>query len=168
MAKLVVLKKGSAGVSYELKAERTTIGRLDDNAFQIAEPSVSSHHCEVLMKNNEFLVRDLDSTNGTYIGGQKIKEGTLKPGQTMILGEIEVRLETEDTPRLQDTQQTRTSAKGVNLSELKTETHHVPLAETGFAKKDDKPMKYFIIGGVILGILIFGLLIYALFLAVGK
>ena len=39
MAKLVVLTEGYVGRNFELKSERTTIGRLEDNAFQIPEAS---------------------------------------------------------------------------------------------------------------------------------
>jgi pSer/pThr/pTyr-binding forkhead associated (FHA) protein len=53
MPKLVVLSEGFTGRTYELKTERTTVGRLDDNAFCVPEPSVSSHHCEILLKGAE-------------------------------------------------------------------------------------------------------------------
>src|SRR6266699_729368 len=95
MAKLVVLSAGMTGRSHELKVDKTTIGRVEDNTFQIAEPSVSSHHCEVLLRGNEVIVRDLNSTNGSFINGEKITEKALKPGQTLRLGQIEMRLETD-------------------------------------------------------------------------
>src|SRR5437868_15478443 len=95
MAKLVLLSAGLAGRSYELKVEKTTIGRVEDNTFPIAEPSVSSHHCEILLRGSEVVVRDLNSTNGTFINGEKITEMVLKPGQILRLGQIEMRLETE-------------------------------------------------------------------------
>src|SRR5512147_1127925 len=94
MAKLVVLSPGMTGRTQELKLEKTTIGRVEDNTFQIAEPSVSSHHCEVLLRGNEVVVRDLNSTNGTYIGGERVTESVLKPGQVLRLGQVEMRLET--------------------------------------------------------------------------
>ncbi|MBI3876388.1 MAG: FHA domain-containing protein, partial [Verrucomicrobia bacterium] len=62
MPRLVVLTEGYTGRAYELKVERTTVGRLEDNAFQIPDPSVSSHHCEVLLKGSEVIVHDLNST----------------------------------------------------------------------------------------------------------
>ncbi len=96
MAKLVVLSAGLTGRTHELKVDKTTIGRVEDNTFQIAEPSVSSHHCEVLLRGSEILVRDLDSTNGTFISGEKIAEKVLKPGELLRLGQIEMRLETEE------------------------------------------------------------------------
>ena len=95
MAKLVILSQGMAGRSHELKVDRTTIGRVDDNLFPIAEASVSSHHCEVLLRGNDVVIHDLNSTNGTFINGEKISESVLKPGQTLRLGQVELRLEAE-------------------------------------------------------------------------
>lgn len=98
MAKLVVLTQSLAGRSCDLTAERTTVGRVEDNAFQIAEPSVSSHHCEILLRGSEIVVKDLGSTNGSFINGEKITEGILKPGQTLRLGNIELKLDTPGAP----------------------------------------------------------------------
>lgn len=97
MAKLVVLTQSMAGRSVDL-GERTTIGRVEDNAFQIAEPSVSSRHCEILLQGGEVLVKDLGSTNGTFINNEKITEGILKPGQTLRLGNIELKLDAPGAP----------------------------------------------------------------------
>src|SRR6266480_477524 len=98
MAKLVVLSAGMTGRTHELKVDKTTIGRVEDNTFQIAEPSVSSHHCEVVMRGADVVVRDLNSTNGTFINGEKVAESVIKPGQVLRLGQIEMRLETDATP----------------------------------------------------------------------
>ena len=83
MAKLVVLSEGFTGLTCELKVDKTTVGRLEDNAFQISEPSVSSHHCELTHRGAELLVKDLNSTNGTFINGEKVAEAVLKPGQIL-------------------------------------------------------------------------------------
>src|SRR6516165_2989277 len=95
MAKLVLLSAGMTGRVHELKVDKTTVGRVEDNTFQIPEPSVSSHHCEIFMRGNDVVVHDLNSTNGTFINGEKISETVLKPGQVLRLGQIEMRLETE-------------------------------------------------------------------------
>src|SRR5579859_2816474 len=95
MAKLVVLSEGMTGQSYELKVDKTTIGRVDDNTFPITQPSVSSHHCEIFLRGNDVVVKDLNSTNGTFINNQQVTtEAVLKPGQILRLGQIEMRLET--------------------------------------------------------------------------
>lgn len=93
MAKLVVLTQSMAGRTFDLAAERTTVGRVEDNAFQIAEPSVSSRHCEILLRGADIVIKDLNSTNGTFINGEKISEAVLKPGQTLRLGNVELKLD---------------------------------------------------------------------------
>ena len=60
MAKLVLLSAGMTGRTHELKAEKTTIGRVEDNLFQVAEPSVSSHHSAVFLHGNDVMLRDLN------------------------------------------------------------------------------------------------------------
>src|SRR6266446_9217223 len=95
MAKLVVLSAGMTGRTHELKVDKTTIGRVEDNTFQITEPSVSSHHCEIVLRGAEVMVRDLNSTNGTFINGEKVAESVIKPGQVLRVGQIEIKLETE-------------------------------------------------------------------------
>jgi CheY-like chemotaxis protein len=93
MSRLVVITEGLTGLSHELGTHWVTIGRGDNNAFQIVETSISSQHCEVLLRGNELAVRDLLSTNGTFVGGRKISEAVLQPGQILRLGQVELRLE---------------------------------------------------------------------------
>src|ERR1044072_4777016 len=94
MPRLVLLSEGFTGRIYELKTDKTTLGRVPDNAFEIAEASVSSHHCEILQRGSDIVIKDLGSTNGTFINGEKIEEAVLKPGQILRVGMIEMRLET--------------------------------------------------------------------------
>ena len=93
MSRLVAINPGLAGVSHELGTRWVTIGRSDKNAFQIVETSVSSRHCEVRLCGNELVVRDLRSTNGTFIEGRTVTEAVLQPGQILRLGDVELRLE---------------------------------------------------------------------------
>jgi len=93
MAKLVVITKGMPASSHELGSTWATIGRADSNTLQIVETSVSGRHCEVRVKGDELVVRDLLSTNGTFAGGKKITEAVVKAGETFRVGEIELRFE---------------------------------------------------------------------------
>ena len=169
MAKLVVLSVGMTGRTQELKAEKTTIGRVEDNTFQIAEPSVSSHHCEVVLKGNEVLVRDLNSTNGTFINGEKITESIIKPGQILRLGQIEMRLETDApaAPSKKQVDQTMVMQRGVSMTELEqgSRAGGFDTKSAGFSKKDDKGSKIFWIVAAVVGLLIVGGLLYALMMA---
>ena len=164
MLKLVLLSPGMTGRSHELKVDRTTIGRVEDNTFQIAAPSVSGHHCEVLLRGAEVSVRDLGSTNGTYINGERITESALKSSQILRLGEVEMRLESGETPPPGKKQLDRTTVimGGVPRTQLEmsSTSNVVGTKGTGFSKKSNRVNEVFIIGGVVLGLLIIGLLIY--------
>lgn len=162
MAKLVILTEGFAGTSYELKTERTTIGRHDDNAFVVAEPSVSGHHCEVLLRGKEVVVRDLESTNGTFINSQQITEGVLKPGQILRIGQVELRLEDAGSPQAKKVlDHTVALGSGVKLTELEQSGTRAVAAP--FAKKTDKANRVFLFVGIALGLLIIALIGYSVF-----
>ncbi len=172
MAKLVVLTEGLAGTVYELKGDRITVGRVEDNNIQVVEPSVSSHHCELLVKGSEVQIKDLGSTNGTFINGDQIKEGTLKAGQTLRLGKVELRFDdgTQPAPaaapsappaaapkKQQATQVAQTA--GVKMNELE---HHDKAVGSPFAKKSNSANKWFLWGGLLLLLLIIALIGYAI------
>src|SRR5687767_8946225 len=167
MSKLVLLTEGFAGRTYELNVEKTTVGRVEDNAFQIAEPSVSSHHAEIILKGTDVLIKDLNSTNGTYINGEKITEAVLKPGQTLKFGQVELRLEGKDgagapkagatAPAAEAPKQKQTGTQtskiqrgGVKLNEFQEAKEAPKFQTTAFAKKSNKVTIVFISIAVVL------------------
>jgi pSer/pThr/pTyr-binding forkhead associated (FHA) protein len=178
MAKLVLLSAGMTGRTHELKVDKTTIGRVEDNTFQIAEPSVSSHHCEILLRGSDVVVRDLNSTNGTFINGEKVTETVLKPGQVLRLGQIEMRLETEASPSsaampsgtpstpapttpAKKLDQTMVMQRGVSLEQLEQgRGGGFTTAGAGFSKKDDKANRIIWIVAGAVGLVIVGILVY--------
>lgn len=155
MPKLVVLSEGLTGKTFELKGDKVTIGRLEDNTFQIAEPSVSSHHCEILLKGSEVLVKDLNSTNGTFINGEPVTERALKPGQILRLGQVEMRLETGEgpPPAPKKLDQTRAIPQGVKFD---AEQGKRSVFDKGspFSKKSNKTTVVFITIGIVLTVII--------------
>ena len=172
MSKLVLLTEGFAGRTYELNVEKTTVGRVEDNAFQIAEPSVSSHHAEIILKGNDVVIKDLNSTNGTFINGEKITEAVLKPGQTLKFGQVELRLEGKDgagapaagakgapagapaAPAQKKTQMSGQTSRiqrgGVKLDEFQEGKQAPKFQTTAFAKKSNKVTIIFISIAIVL------------------
>lgn len=172
MAKLVILSPGMTGRSHELKVDKTTIGRVDDNTFPIAEASVSSHHCEVSVRGAEVVIKDLNSTNGTFINDDKITgEAVLKSGQILRLGQIELRLEAEEAASApapapkKSLENTTVMARGVSLTDLDQGTRGFDTSGKGFTKKDNKANKIFLIVAIVVGVIIVGLVIVALIFA---
>ena len=86
MAKFLILNQGLAGHTFELAVERATVGSADDNSHQITDPSLSARHCELIRRGNVLWVRDLNSTNGTFLDEQRISESVISPGQVLRLG----------------------------------------------------------------------------------
>jgi pSer/pThr/pTyr-binding forkhead associated (FHA) protein len=74
---------------HELGEETLSIGRLADNAIQIEDASVSSHHGEIVFHGGEYVLRDLGSTNGTFVNGAQVTEVTLKGGEQLRFGSVE-------------------------------------------------------------------------------
>jgi pSer/pThr/pTyr-binding forkhead associated (FHA) protein len=80
--------------AFELMPGLNRIGRNPTNDFRIADASASSFHCEITLEPDGVVtVRDLASTNGTFIDGVPLLDGPLKPGQTLRLGSAEFKLE---------------------------------------------------------------------------
>ena len=49
-----------------------TIGRKDDNSIVLADQHVSGNHAKIIVRNDSLFIEDLNSTNGTYLNGNKI------------------------------------------------------------------------------------------------
>jgi Ca-activated chloride channel family protein len=69
--------------------EQLRIGREDDNDIVIHEDPVSAHHCEIVRRGNEVILRDLNSTNGTFANGGRLHgEFRLSVGDVMTVGTV--------------------------------------------------------------------------------
>jgi predicted component of type VI protein secretion system len=175
MAKLVILNQGMTGRTFDLNVERTTVGRVEDNTFQIGDPSVSSHHAEILLQGTELLIKDLNSTNGTFINGEKITEASLKPGQVLRFGQVELKIDdgqpvsapapapatappSPDAPK-KSVDGTMVIPRGVSLNELEQGGRPAGFdTNTAFSKKTNTANRYFLIVGIVVGVVILGLI----------
>lgn len=94
MAKLIFISNDFAGRAYDLVLDKTTVGRGDKNTLVIRDGSVSAIHCEILTFGTEVIVRDLDSANGTFVNGARLRGQTqIKSGQILRFGKVEAKLE---------------------------------------------------------------------------
>jgi uncharacterized protein YlaI len=85
--KICVITGTSRGMECELSRPLMTIGRLGGGAdIEIDDPEVSRLHCAVEVKRDAILLRDLSSTNGTYLGESRVFAGRLEPMSQFRIG----------------------------------------------------------------------------------
>lgn len=81
-----------------LKPGVNRIGRGEANDFQVTHASVSGAHCEVVVSSAGVILRDLGSTNGTFINRAATREAVLQSGQHVQLGSVDMIFETVGAP----------------------------------------------------------------------
>lgn len=80
----------ATGQTYELKTDRTIIGRESDCDVTILDPSVSRHHAEILHSDTGWLVHDTGSTNGTSVNGSMTTKARIYDGDTIDVGKTKL------------------------------------------------------------------------------
>jgi hypothetical protein len=70
----------------------TTIGRSSENDIALSEKTISASHCRIKVVNDEFVIEDLNSTNGTFIDGQKISKQNIAQGNELQLSSIKIKV----------------------------------------------------------------------------
>jgi hypothetical protein len=93
MARLLIKSGAAQAQAIELKPGVTRLGRSLESDYFLNDLTVSDLHCEIHFQNELVFVRDLDSTNGTFIDGLRITESELRPDQLLQLGQVELVLE---------------------------------------------------------------------------
>ena len=68
----------------------TTIGRANDNDIVLKVKTISGYHCKISNEKGQFVLRDLDSTNGTKVNGRKVKRAIIKPGKKIELSSVKI------------------------------------------------------------------------------
>jgi predicted component of type VI protein secretion system len=89
-ARLVALDEGPDIV---LDRAMVVVGRHPACDARLDSLRVSRHHCCMMQENGEVVVRDLGSTNGIRINGQRVEMGRLKPGDELSIAHIRYRLD---------------------------------------------------------------------------
>lgn len=93
MARLIYRNGPHPGVAIELRPGLNRIGRNPGNDIQIPDASVSSAHCEMHVSDLGIAFRDVGSTNGSFINGQRVTKEILTSGKVLRLGSVEFDVE---------------------------------------------------------------------------
>jgi diguanylate cyclase (GGDEF)-like protein len=95
MIKVFVVKGPEQGRSFVLDGNTAQIGRGPANQLRLSEPSVSRKHAKIYRDNDQYLIEDLQSRNGTWINGNAIESGVrvqVQEGVPIALGNVLVSL----------------------------------------------------------------------------
>lgn len=92
MLELIILSPDHHVAKVELPDGSSTVGRNEGNDIRLEHATVSGRHCSLEVDGDRVRVRDLGSTNGTYIDDQRVEEGELQVGRTLRLGDLPMQL----------------------------------------------------------------------------
>lgn len=90
-AGLLIEQRGGLPVTHHRLGLLTTIGRTADNHIVVAQKDVSRRHAEVRMVPAGYMLKDLDSPNGTFVNGARMTERLLQDNDSVTIGETEFR-----------------------------------------------------------------------------
>jgi pSer/pThr/pTyr-binding forkhead associated (FHA) protein len=91
---LVVVRGRSATQTIRLANGVTTVGRQEGCQLRISSSQVSRRHCQLLEQQGALLVKDLGSSNGTFVNGRRISDAhVLQSGDELSIGQVRFRIE---------------------------------------------------------------------------
>jgi hypothetical protein len=82
--RLVIVAGAKEGLEIDLPAEQLTIGRSNESGLVIRDDYTSTHHARLLKWNDGWVIQDLDSTNGTFLDGNRVIVPTHVPLNTPV------------------------------------------------------------------------------------
>jgi hypothetical protein len=90
MQRLVINPGSPMAREIWLNSGTNSFGRGPANDFQVEDPSVSGAHCHIVLGPDSIWIKDLQSTNGTFVDHCPVGEASVRPGQTIRLGNVEL------------------------------------------------------------------------------
>jgi pSer/pThr/pTyr-binding forkhead associated (FHA) protein len=91
--KLTITRPDLPESTFTLENEYTHVGRAQGNEICLPYPSISNRHCIFIHSGQDVVLRDLNSSNGTYVNGELISESILRPGDTIECGTVSIKFE---------------------------------------------------------------------------
>lgn len=115
----VKVNKGNFTVGqFELKNKFVTIGRHTSNDISLNDSTASGEHAKITTVMNTSYIQDLDSTNGTFLNGQKVKTHVLHTNDIITIGEHDLMFVSDHVSQQQVNE--RDMAKTMFVTPLKT------------------------------------------------
>ena len=114
---LIRLVSPDGSLVIPLARALTLIGRNADCDVHLVSSRVSRHHCCLALDGDGVVVRDLGSTNGTWVGGRRVEKGCLRPGDELGIAHLRFRLDLVDPADAREPEPTQMGEPSVNSSD---------------------------------------------------
>ena len=129
--RLVMFKPNGQRKDFEITKDLTVIGRSEDCTLRIPLADISRKHCELIKDEQGIRVRDLASSNGTYVNNRRVNEAVLNPGDRLMIGPVVFTVQIdgvpeEITPIETKITQTKPKAKQEEVVELADQEEIIP------------------------------------------
>ena len=98
-ASVVILEGYAQGMEYPIDKTYAIIGRNRDAAVTIKDPLASREHAVIVFHESAFVLKDLDSTNGTHMRGASIRQRKLRHGDKFRVGDTVLQFILQDSGR---------------------------------------------------------------------
>ena len=90
MQKLIISIEGQPPQELELTMDQLLFGRHDDCDILLQDDLASGHHARLQRQGDQWVMTDLQSTNGTYLNNEPLASATLKDGDTVLIGKVRI------------------------------------------------------------------------------
>ncbi|HEY4340159.1 MAG TPA: AAA family ATPase [Steroidobacteraceae bacterium] len=90
VGRVIVVTEGRTTQELPLSVGRVIIGRTSDNDIQVDSRFVSRHHCQITTGAEGSVIEDLNSTNGIYVQGKRVRRYNLNDGDIVVIGKHEI------------------------------------------------------------------------------
>ncbi len=90
VGRVILATEGRTTRELPLKVGRIIIGRTADNDLQVDSRFVSRHHCQIVTGAEGSMIEDLNSTNGIFVQGKRVRRYNLNDGDVVVIGKHEI------------------------------------------------------------------------------
>jgi hypothetical protein len=91
VSKIIISLDGAVIKELEITKDRTTLGRRSYNDVVLDNRSVSGEHAVFVRSAHDYLIEDLNSTNGVYVNGLRVQKMALKNGDVLDMGQFKLK-----------------------------------------------------------------------------
>jgi len=119
--------------AIELHKDLTLVGRKEECDLQLSHKSVSKMHCVIVKTDGLLLLRDLGSTNGTRVNGQRVRRAALLPNDQLTIANYKFRVQLggDDVPAAPDERTQQLGPEEVAQLLSKVGKGRTPISDSG-------------------------------------